>query len=152
MRVAEQKLAYIEGSPSGWPDGWAFGPKKPIPPGFRVDGEGIVIAASAVSSVAPVVEAYALDSYGEDTDALDGQVMMFRCEDEAGSRVRCRLAASCLPFSEQLLLKVNEYEPGRWGVMRHFEIDWSRTKSNNVKMIIGVFGCDELEERVEILR
>lgn len=136
--IHSQKVAFIEGCPAGWPEGWAFGPGRPIPPGWETrEYPDVVLAASAMGSDPTSFEVYTLDRYAEDTDILLGQVLMVRAYD-GRRKVRMRLG-NAEPWSEELWIKISEYEPGKFGVRRNIQLDRAHLPFSDVKIVATVY-------------
>ena len=141
MSKHEQKIAWIEGPPAGWPDGWKFGPGCPLPPGWGSRDYGdTVLAVLSTGGRITLLEVYTLDKFSEDTDVLEGQLFSVKCFDN-GRPIRMKLTKDhAMPWTEQLMLKCREYEPGKWGILENVEIDEQRVVGESPSFLVSVWG------------
>jgi hypothetical protein len=103
--------------------------------------------AAGVSGADPLeLEVYALDRYSEDTDVLAGQILIIKAYN-CTKRVRMRLDSSA-PYSEELWLKMDEYEPGKFGIRRKIFVDRARCASDAIHLVATVY-ASQLDVEVD---
>jgi hypothetical protein len=153
VKKHEMKQVWVESLPEGWPEGWRFGPKCPIPPGVSpVDYGEIVLCAFTAGGTVPLIEATCIDRYAEETDLLVGQLVVVSCEDDMGEPIRCRVTREQgLPWSERLMLKIREFEPGRYGILENIEIDRDRAHGDEILVKLVVWNSQpEIDAEVVV--
>jgi hypothetical protein len=129
--IHKQKIAWIEGAPKGWPDGWAFGPLAPCPPGWpmKLDLDGVkLLAGQNDGEILIRVQ----DKWDEKTDILDGHALRFQAA-SGRELLRMRLDEQA-PWSEQLVLIVRD-----GGVSRKILLDWNRAELPSAAILVQTF-------------